>query len=640
MRNLKNVIDKNFVQQQNTITQNIKSNLNSNYTIEQPLIMLNPYKVSPLTALIAFNTNESGYCAVKVYGKDNTSHICCTFDVNTVTHKLPIYGLYPDCDNKVVVKFSVAPITASFDDVAGTTFEYTIKTDALPEDMHPIDVITKTNSTELTFVTDNYTRAFDCNGDVRWYLTNDLVVTKNSPIRFLKNGNIAVMNNKLLHHHCFVSGFLELNFLGQIANEYIVNGVNHELLELNNGDFLVICDKDDVTIEDYIVIIDRQTGVIKNDYNFKEILAIVPQADPTYQSSQYAYKTLLNSHVPDRQLIAEVRLKYIKDWLHINSVYFNEDENYIIVSCRIKDCVVKLDATTKEICWIFTDDSIDWCDDLQHKILKPTNFTDYCYGQHSAKITPTGELIIFDNGNFKSKSFETATLPNDNYSRAVAFTVDEENLTITRTFSYGEELDEKMFSCYLGNIEYLQPNHYLINFGGMIFDEEGNNYESPIVMCDESIRLKTVICEVADNIEVGQYLINNVNTYRATRNDIYSNCSFSLDQNANVIGKAKDTQTIDINVTIDEMEKAQPLNFTVNKITDLGERLVFDISFDNSCDDMYLVFTNHDKTNTLTFEIKPDGTVGVNKCTLDCLGDDYNVGLFCLDIDNLFGWIN
>lgn len=622
--------DKNLVTEHNKITKEILALLKQNhYTLHEPLIILNPYKTAPLTALISFATPKEGYCSVKVHGKDVDTDISYNFKEITTTHLLPIYGLFPDYDNTVSVEF--------MDEV----ISYTIKTEPLPKNMSSIQVVTKSNTKELTFITDNYTRAFDKNGDIRWYLSENIVISKDSPVRFLKNGNIAVMNNKLLHHHCYVSGILELSLLGKIENEYIINGANHEILELNTGDFLVICDKDDFSTEDYIAIIDRKTGLINSDYDFKEILNITPEADITYQSSFYAYKKLLNKNTPDMQILAEVKLKYMFDWLHINSVYYNEDENYIIVSCRIKDCVIKLNSITSEIIWIFTNSDIDWCDDFRDKILKPTNFdnTHYCYGQHSARITPCGDLIIFDNGNFKSKDFSTATPPNENYSRGVAYSIDEQNLTITQTFSFGENLDEKIYACYQGNIEYLNPNHYLINFGGIIFDNEGNFYDAPVVMSDESILTKTVICEVLDNAEISRYIIDNVHTYRATRNNIYSNSSYiSLNDNAQILGEARVTATIELNMSLVEMENAPPLNYTINDISDHGERLVFDITF-NNCDEdsaRYIVFAYLD--NYLIFEFN-ENIVGINKCTLDCLDSNYRVGLFCYDSPNSFAWI-
>lgn len=632
-----NITNKNLVNEHNQITKDIKEKIkNNNYTIENPLIILNPYKTSPLSALIAFDTVEKGYCKVKITGKDEDTTIENTFDSITNKHIIPIYGLYPNHENIVVVE-------VIFDDSKNTSkHKFNIKTNALPEDMLDIEVKTKSNTKELTFVTESYCRAFDKNGEVRWYLSKGVVMDKVSPICFLKNGNILTMNNKLLHHNYYVSGICEINLLGKIENEFTINGAHHEILELNNGDLMVACEKGDVTTEDYIVILDRNTGEIKADFDFREILNIIPEGDLTYQNCLYNYRRILNKEIHEKQLQAEVKLKFMFDWLHMNSVFYNEDENYVIVSSRVKDSVIKINSITKEIIWIFTDDNIDWCDEHKSKILKPTNFDrpNYCYGQHSAKMTPQGQLIIFDNGNFRSKDFTKATPPNENYSRGVGYTIDEENLTITQVFEFGKDLKEKIYSCYLGNIEYITNDHYLINFGGIIYDDEGNLYDAPVVVIHESISTKTVITEVKDNKVIGEYVIDKTNTYRAYRHNIYMTTQeHTLNDDGKMLGNARPTNTADIIFSIDDVEEFEKLEYKINEISDIGDRLIFDIDFIN-CDpdsDKYVIFTDSDK-NTLIFGLK-NNFVGVNKCTLEALKEDYKVALFCNDLDEYFAWI-
>lgn len=658
-----NITIKNLLLEQNNISKDIKSNIaNNNYTLKNPLIMLNAYKIAPLTALIAFNCDDIGYCAIKIVGKDN-NHLYKTFDKETNSHILPILGLYPDYNNTIEICYikscniDTNTITnLSYDDLVNNIkfkpeiYTFNIKTDKLPDNMKDIEVVKKSTNDDLTFFSELYCRAFDKNGEVRWYLTENSIIPGISPICYLKNGNIMVMNNKLIHHLYYVSGMFELNLLGKIENEYTINGAHHEILELSNGDLMVACEKDDVTTEDYIVILDRKTGEIKKDYDFKEILEITHEADPTYQCCLYAYRRIMNKNIPDKQLQAEVKLKFLFDWLHMNSIYYSEDEHYIIISSRVKDCVIKIDSITKEIIWIFTDDNISWCDEYKNKILNPTNFDrpNYCYGQHSAKITPEGLLIIFDNGNFRSKDFDTATPPNENYSRGVAYSIDEKNRTITQEFEFGRELEDKIYSCYLGSIDFIKKDNYIISFGGIIYDNENNVYDAPIVIEDESISIKAIIIEVEKNIEVGRYVIDNTNAYRSYRHNIYDNVGqHILNDNAKMIGKGRNTQTCNLDISIEQMQQSAKLDYTINFINDIGDRLVFNINFNNCEEDStkYLVFVsiqdsndNNNEQNMLVFQFKPNNTVGINKCTLDSLGE-YKVGLFCLDRKDKFDWI-
>lgn len=510
------IIEEQPVSQHNIIAKEIHEKFSSNsseYTIETPLIITNPYKTAPLTALICFTTETATSCEVLVKGTSKNTDICYKIEGINTTHFIPVYGLYADSTNTVKITLIESNITS----------EYKIKTDPLPANMQPIEVEKQLESDEvqITFITDTFVRAFDQQGKIRWYLIEEITLPSISPICFLKNGNIAIMNNKLLHHLYYVSGIFEVSMLGKIENEFLVTGANHEILELNNGDLLVSCEKSNVTTEDYIVIIDRKTGEVKSDFDLKEILKIKPEGDITYQCCLYAYRKILDKDkdIADKQIQAEVKLKFMYDWLHMNSVYYNEAENFIIISSRVKDSVIKIDTTTKEIVWIFTDSNIGWCEELADKILKPTNFDtpNYCYGQHSAQIAPTGELIIFDNGNFRSKDIQKVISPNENYSRGVAYTIDEQAMTITQTFSYGE--NQSTYSCYLGNIEQINPNHYLINFGGIIYDTEGNFYDAPIVVSEEGILTKTVIVETTPTTLLAKYTTA-TNTYRTHRHPL------------------------------------------------------------------------------------------------------------------------
>ena len=105
------------------------------------------------------------------------------------SHLIPIYGLYPDSLNDIIVTLS-----------DGQTKTIQIKTDPLPEDL-PLPTSINANKEKLgndlyffTPSSEGYTAAYDVNGDVRWYLT-----TKNVwDIKRLKNGNLLLSSDRLM----------------------------------------------------------------------------------------------------------------------------------------------------------------------------------------------------------------------------------------------------------------------------------------------------------------------------------------------------------------------------------------------------------------------------------------------------------
>ena len=98
---------------------------NTNYTIDNPNVILNPYGNSPLSALIVFQTKDLTTTTVTIKGKDGTKDLTHTFTPAKI-HILPIYGLYAGYGNKVVIEAS------------GIKKEILITTANLPEDFSKV----------------------------------------------------------------------------------------------------------------------------------------------------------------------------------------------------------------------------------------------------------------------------------------------------------------------------------------------------------------------------------------------------------------------------------------------------------------------------------------------------------------------
>ena len=73
------------------------------YTLEHPLVKLNPYFISPLSAVVLFETEMETAVTVTVKGKEPEGTIKHTFPP-AKRHILPILGLYPDYENEVELR--------------------------------------------------------------------------------------------------------------------------------------------------------------------------------------------------------------------------------------------------------------------------------------------------------------------------------------------------------------------------------------------------------------------------------------------------------------------------------------------------------------------------------------------------------
>ena len=68
-------------------------------------------------------------------------------------------------------------------------------------------------------------------------------------------------------------------------------------------------------------------------------------------------------------------------------------------------------------------------------------------------ITSDGTIVLFDNGNFRHRPFDG--LVDQNYSRAVEYSIDPGRMTVSEVWSWGGPGDELYFSAALGDANWL-----------------------------------------------------------------------------------------------------------------------------------------------------------------------------------------
>ena len=458
-------------------------------TIDNPKIIVNPYEISPLTALILFETRDLTAPTVTIVGEDESTTFTKTFTPNK-KHVLPIYGLYPDRNNEVIITLN------------GEDYTFHIQTDPLPEDFAlPTDVTANKEELdqELYFVTPSsqgYTAAYDINGDVRWYLTGNMIWD----VQRLRNGNIMLSSNRLINPPYYTTGLVEMDLTGKIYYEYVLpGGYHHDVYELENGNLLVASnDFDSGTVEDYIVEIERDTGNIVKRIDLKEILPM--DEGKNQMATDY-------------------------DWFHNNSVWYDSDTNSITLSGRHQDAVVNIDYNSLEINWIVGSHD-GWSEEYQKYFLDPIGDDfEWQWAQHAAMILPNGDLFVFDNGNNRSKTEEDSVKASDNYSRGVIYHINTIDKAIEQVWEYGKDRGSEFYSPYISDVDYLEEDHYLIHSGGInTVDGEPGNEPAGLENVDS---MNSITTEVK-NDEVIFEMNLPTNLYRAEKMDLYSNSVFKL----------------------------------------------------------------------------------------------------------------
>lgn len=457
----------------------------SNYTIENPNVILDPYKSSPLTALILFETNDNVAPKVTVKGKDKNTTLTHTFN-KSKKHYLSIYGLYANYNNEVIIEYKNIKKTIN------------IQTSKLPDDfILPTSVKADKNKLDNDFYfftpsSKGYSCAYDVNGDVRWYLTN-YALWDNSKI---SNGHILVSTERLINSPYYMTGLYEIDMLGKIYKEYsLPGGYHHDYYEMPNGNLLIASNdfnNEAGTVEDYIVEVDYNTGNIVKSFDLKDILNM----NDGQSENWTAY-----------------------DWFHNNSVWYDEKTNSITLSGRHQDAVINIDYDTGKLKWIIGNPT-NWSKEYQKYFFKPVgNNFEWQYSQHAAMITKEGYVFLFDNGNNKSKIKDNYVEAKDSYSRGVMYKINTDKMTIEQIFEYGKERKSEFYSPYISDVDYLDKNHYIIHSGGIV-SVDGKPSNQPAGLTKGNVKLTSDTVELLNDKVIFEIKLP-TNNYRVEKMKIY-----------------------------------------------------------------------------------------------------------------------
>lgn len=283
------------------------------YTLDNPNIILDPYGISPLTALILFETPEEEEVTLTVKGKDANSTYTNKFK-STNKHYLSIYGLYPNTKNEIIVK------------CGNQTKTYTITTNAIPDDLKISPVINNTN--KLTFVTTGkYLYALDNNNDLRWYLTK----IYSSQLIELTNNNFLVATNTINANRTPTS-LVEIDLFGKIYKQYELES-NQYKDHTSSLDSIFILTKN-------LTEVDKQSGLVLNKYELSKPYNNVSYNEKTKELTlENTEEKLVINTTTKEQTKSSITNQTKKDT--ITSDFYKDNNHYRITKA------IKFASTTK-----------------------------------------------------------------------------------------------------------------------------------------------------------------------------------------------------------------------------------------------------------------------------------------------------
>jgi len=495
---------------------------NSKPTFAEPQVVVNPYLINPLCAVVLFTTPEKVTPTVTIHGKryerENISH---TFKEGT-EHILPVLGLYEDFVNTVTVALS---------DGRSTTL--TITTEKLPADVcRCLNISTSADyfGNNIMFLTPagkNLPTGYDYKGDIRWLLTENTMFD----IKRMANGNIVTGSSRFCHMPYNSTGLVELNLLGKVYKEFRMPGnYHHDHFEMEDGNLLALTqDFSRDTVEDMCVLLDRNTGEIIRSWDYREVLP----RDVGGSGSQDAH-----------------------DWFHNNAVWYDKKTHSLTLSGRHQDAVINLDYETGKLNWIIGDPE-GWPAEMVDKyFFKPVGDRatfDWQYEQHACVVCPDGDVMCFDNGQYRAKVKEKYIENRDNFSRGVRYRIDTEKMEIEQVWQYGKERGQEFFSAYICNVEYYDEGHYMIHSGGIGFENgyASNSLGAFLDMADPNVELRSKTVEQKDGVVLYE-LETEGNFYRAEKMPLYHDGDNLALGDGSLVGSLEVTEEFD---TVPEAEE-------------------------------------------------------------------------------------
>ena len=454
-KNIETAITKepSLVKNSYEIDQQLQAEQDHGYTWEEPMVIQNPYQISPLTAVVLFNTREECKVRFTVKGKTESANISGEVDA-AFSHRVPVIGLYPAMDNTVVLEL--------LDESGNVTDsqELTITTDGLPEKLEnavePIKVSGE-SAFELTMVygqRTSYPFAYDCMGDIRWYLSGE----RTTEIFMLSNDRIISVDNTTYvpsQDKPQTTNLNEIDYLGRTHTIYYVAGGNHhEVIEKEpGGNLLVLTSSLQGHIEDKIEEIDRQTGKVVNELIMSDLF------DTDYEN--------------------------MVDWTHLNTVSYQPETDTIIISPRNLESVVKLNWTTKEIQWILCDPRFWEGTEYEKYVLQPEGDFVYQIQQHTAYQLEadldgndqTVEISMFDNHYVKVRKSEVLPyFDGAEESYLLVYAVNEKEMTVQQIKKI-----PVIYSLITSATIYDEESNHIFGMCGHVMvsedDRRGMNYE-------------------------------------------------------------------------------------------------------------------------------------------------------------------
>jgi arylsulfate sulfotransferase len=405
-------------------------------------VNLNISNLSVLASIQFIITPKPGSVARPLSATYSASYLTARGYLNSQTGqvRLPIFGLYANYSNSIVITYSFNDGSSRQHSIVITTTDYTDPCGFTS----PIVLQPRTQNADLSYdyilikseCSANSPTIIDTDGAIRWVGTIGGSNKGRAKCTFFDNAVYVDDIDSAALYRNELDGTVRI-----IATDYKKVGVVNYHHNIDHGKHGIILDVGNKSYSESMNVEVDGNGNVLRVWDLAAIISASMRAGGD-NPSQFVFPSPA-------------------DWFHNNSAAYRASDNSLIVSSR-ENFVICLDYNTTAIKWILGDPTKKWYQfpSLRRYALKVTPGGVPPIGQHAVSITSDDNLLLFDNG--LNSDFQIPAGISRNYSTPRKYRLDLKAGLATEVWNYPR--NQSIDAPVCGSVYEDDPLNYLIDY--------------------------------------------------------------------------------------------------------------------------------------------------------------------------------